>query len=479
MAIAFARWQPISRSRQGNSVRSAAYAARTSLIDSRTGYLYSWKNDGTLEHYSILLPEGADPRFTDPGFLWSSVELAEKRRDACVAYEIVLALPGDASISHDDRVELARSFTQRFVVSKGLPAQVVIHRPRDHSDTLTSTTNFHAHILIATRQLENDRFAAKKSQDLVPKFAKFNGRPLITSADEWGKHWATHQEEYFARRGKDLVVDPIAPHPASHLGPKRFLHPFDPRRDNAAPLRGLNRTVARNPSATYEHLRRQYEKFDERALNRFLAKHLSDPTERRTVAEGVCERYLNDLRRQSAADKVPSGWRDATIEDIARQLSPEYAGHVARAKVLQKRLDYAAAVKGRRMADIANAETLVAQRRQQIGRIRVALHLLVRASPRDSLRRRLLRDQELENYERVHDRAKRGAERWSIRHGSLEGELRVVKRLLDHSLALVRGEAEVELIRRHTVANKARDALRSITSSVYYSGNLRPQTLRR
>ena len=41
----------------------------------------------------VMLPEGAPAEFGEPARLWNAAEAAEKRKDAQVAREVVLALP--------------------------------------------------------------------------------------------------------------------------------------------------------------------------------------------------------------------------------------------------------------------------------------------------------------------------------------------------------------------------------------------------
>ena len=48
----------------------------------------------------------------DAGVLWNAAEAAERRGDAQVARELVLALPANPEIGPDDRIELTRSFAQ-------------------------------------------------------------------------------------------------------------------------------------------------------------------------------------------------------------------------------------------------------------------------------------------------------------------------------------------------------------------------------
>ena len=72
----------------------------------------------------MLLPEGAAEQFRQSRVLWNTAELAEKRRDAQVAREIVVALPANAAITAEDRIDLVRSFAEQHFVIKGLAVQL-------------------------------------------------------------------------------------------------------------------------------------------------------------------------------------------------------------------------------------------------------------------------------------------------------------------------------------------------------------------
>ena len=92
VAIAFARARYLSRATGGNAVRSAAYNAREAITAERTGELFHFRHRDAPEHHEVLLPEGADARLADAATLWNAAEAAERRKDAQVAREIVLAL---------------------------------------------------------------------------------------------------------------------------------------------------------------------------------------------------------------------------------------------------------------------------------------------------------------------------------------------------------------------------------------------------
>ena len=196
MAIQFARARYISRASGGSAVRSAAYNERAAIVSDRTGEVFYFKHCDAPEHHDVLLPEGAAGRFADSAVLWNAAEAAERRKDAQVAREIVLALPANANLSNEDRIALARSFAEQHFVSKGLVVQLDVHRPHE-GDSESERANWHAHLLIPTRRLEGEGFAAKKARDLDPEVRRAGGRAVVADGEAWGELWRDHQNRYF------------------------------------------------------------------------------------------------------------------------------------------------------------------------------------------------------------------------------------------------------------------------------------------
>ncbi len=283
VAIPFARARYISRSSGGNAVRSAAYNAREAIEAERTGELFHFRHRGAPEHHEVLLPEGAAARLADCAALWNAAEAAEKRKDAQVAREIVLALPADREVSTEDRIELARSFAQEHFVAKGLAVQLDVHAPHQErgegegawaEGTGADHSNWHAHLLITTRRIEGDQFAAKKARDLDPEVRKAGSRTLVTDAEAWGETWRAHQDRYFQEHGIDVRVDAAAAHPGEHIGPVRMRKVDAPAVARAEALRTANEAAARDPAQVLAALTRNNASFTERELDRYLAKHL-------------------------------------------------------------------------------------------------------------------------------------------------------------------------------------------------------------
>jgi Ti-type conjugative transfer relaxase TraA len=283
VAIAFARARYLSRTSGGNAVRSAAYNARDAITAERTGELFHFRHRDAPVHHEVLLPEGADTRLADSAVLWNAAEAAERRKDAQVAREIVLALPADRVLSTEDRVELARSFAAEHFVSKGLAVQLDVHAPHKErgegegawsEGTGGDHTNWHAHLLITTRRIEGNQLAAKKARDLDPEVRKAGSRTLVTDAEAWGETWGVHQDRYFQEHGIELRVDATAAHPGEHIGPVRMRKVDSPAVERAKALRTANEAAARDPEQVLAALTRNNATFTERELDRYLSKHL-------------------------------------------------------------------------------------------------------------------------------------------------------------------------------------------------------------
>ena len=288
MAIQFARARYLSRASGGNAVRSAAYNARDAIEAKRTGEVFYFRHRDAPEHHEVLLPEGAAAQFRDSGVLWNTAEMAEKRRDAQVAREIVVALSADAGITGEDRIEMVRSFAEQHFVGKGLAVQLDVHAPHD-GEAESEHANWHAHLLITTRRLEGNQFAAKKARDLDPEVRRAGGRAIVAEGEAWGELWRDHQNRYFREHAIDLEVDPTAAHPAPHIGPVRMRVAGSEIVERAEQVRRTNEAAARDPAQVLTALTRHNATFTARDLDRFLAKHLADETEHDAVKQQVLE----------------------------------------------------------------------------------------------------------------------------------------------------------------------------------------------
>ncbi len=273
MAIQFARARYISRSSGGSAVRSAAYNGREAITAERTGEVFYFRHRDAPEHHEVLLPEGAPERFGRAGELWNAAEAAERRKDAQVAREIVLALPADREVTTEDRVAMARSFAQEHFVSKGLAVQLDVHAPHG-AEAESERANWHAHLLITTRRLDRDGLNAKKARDLDPEVRQAGGRARVADGAAWGELWRDHQDQYFREHGLEARVDRPAPLSQEHIGPVRMRRTGAEIVERAETIRQANQEAARDPEKVLAALTRNNATFTERDLDRFLTKQL-------------------------------------------------------------------------------------------------------------------------------------------------------------------------------------------------------------
>jgi len=306
VAIQFARARYISRSSGGSAVRSAAYNERAAITADRTGELFYFRHRDAPEHHEVLLPAGADSRFANSAVLWNAAEAAEKRKDAQVAREIVLALPANAELTDEDRVGLARSFAQQHFVTKGLAVQLDVHRPHE-GEGESERANWHAHLRITRRRIEGDRLAAKKARDLDPAVRLAGGRAVVADGEAWGELWRDHQNRYFVEHGLTIRVDPAATHAREHIGPVRMRKAGAAIIERAETIRQANEAAARDPDQVLATLTRHNATFSERDLDRHLVKHITPEAESAAVKTAVLKHTetlaLYDRTNRKAAER--------------------------------------------------------------------------------------------------------------------------------------------------------------------------------
>ena len=283
MAIAFARVRYLRRAVGDSAVRTAAYNARERIRSERTGEVFYFRDRETPEHHAVLLPEGADARFSDAVVLWNAAEAAERRRDSQVAREIVLALPANAELTAEDRIALARSFAEAHFVSRGLAVQLDIHAP-DAGAQESERANWHAHLLITTRRVGRDGFAATKARDVDPAIRRIAGRGRVVDGDAWGELWRAHQDQYFREQGLETRVDPTGLVSQIHVGPRRMRRATSDIVERAMALRQANQEATYDPRQVLEKLTRNNATFTERDLDRFLVKQLGDDLDDADIA---------------------------------------------------------------------------------------------------------------------------------------------------------------------------------------------------
>src|SRR5688572_13092063 len=110
MAIAFARVSIHSRSKGHSAIAASSYRYATKLFDERIGKAQDYSNRHDVVFSQVLLPQDTDNKFSEREYLWNQVELAEKRVDAQLCKDIVLALPKELDL--EQQIELTKEFVK-------------------------------------------------------------------------------------------------------------------------------------------------------------------------------------------------------------------------------------------------------------------------------------------------------------------------------------------------------------------------------
>ena len=212
MAIYHLSVKAISRSAGRSSTAAAAYRAGCEITDKRTGEVHDYTRKGGIASTDLVLPDGAPEWAADRSALWNAAEVAERRKDACVAREYEVALPDE--LSPDERRRLAVDFAKEMANAEGCAVDVSIHAPGKEGDS----RNHHAHILRTTRKVGPEGLTDKLDTEKA-------GRNRAADLDAVRTRWAVLTNERLRENGIDAQVDHrslkdqgIDRIPTSHLG---------------------------------------------------------------------------------------------------------------------------------------------------------------------------------------------------------------------------------------------------------------------
>ncbi|MBB6243718.1 MobQ family relaxase [Rhodanobacter sp. MP1X3] len=190
MAIYRFSAQVIGRSSGRSATAAAAYRAGVELTDQRTGVAHDYTRRSGVKDAFILTPAGAPVWAADRSALWNAVELGEKRKDAQVCREVLLALPHE--LDTDRRRALVEGFCRDQFTERGMVADVALHAPNRKGDD----RNHHAHILLTMRGFNADAFG--------PKMREWNDTVML---EGWREAWEVHTNQALERAGQSARVD--------------------------------------------------------------------------------------------------------------------------------------------------------------------------------------------------------------------------------------------------------------------------------
>jgi len=181
----------IKRSEGKSSVAKAAYNSRSKLLDERTNNKYDYSQKRDLGFSEIITPKNAPAWASDRQELWSKNELVNKRRDARVAKEILVALPRE--LDKEQQLKLVQDFVSNNLTPLGVVADVNAHElePSNEPDW-----NPHVHILISTNQIFDGEFGSK--------ITELNKKEFVSNLRE---AWADETNLALEAAGEKVRVD--------------------------------------------------------------------------------------------------------------------------------------------------------------------------------------------------------------------------------------------------------------------------------
>ena len=207
MAIYHLSTKPISRSSGRSAVASIAYRAGIAITDERLGKTYDYSKRHGVLWTGLATPNNVK---VDRNELWNLAEKSENRSNSRTAREIVIKIPhelmpGDLGTGNMLAHEFASQLSEKYQVA----VDVAVHAPDKQGDN----RNFHAHLLLTTRKIEQDRHGNIKLTDksqLEMSNTQLKKAGLLSNQDELKeirKAWADLTNEYLAEHGIDERID--------------------------------------------------------------------------------------------------------------------------------------------------------------------------------------------------------------------------------------------------------------------------------
>lgn len=189
MAIYHLHHQYISRAEGRSATACAAYRAAAKIHDEQLGQTFDYTRRSGVYQTEILAPANAPDWVFDREKLWNACEKADNRKNSRTAHEFDIALPTE--LSHEQKIALVRSFCQKEFVWKGVVVDVAYHDFQGKN-----AHNPHAHVMLPTRFLENDKLGGKQRE--------WEHKQQLTL---WRKAWAEHVNQALAQAGLDVRID--------------------------------------------------------------------------------------------------------------------------------------------------------------------------------------------------------------------------------------------------------------------------------
>lgn len=337
MAITHFTPQLISRGNGRSAVVSAAYRHCARMEHDAEARTVDYSNKPNLVHEEFLLPPGAPlwvrQLIADRSVagavqaFWNTVEAFEKRADAQLAKEFIIALP--VELTREQNIALMRQFIFEQILARGQVADWVYHG---------EPGNPHVHLMTSLRPLSESGFGSKKVAVTGPdgqiqrtRNDKILYRLWAGEKDQFLQQrqaWLDLQNQHLALAGLEVRVDGrsyaergIDIAPSIHLGAAtKAMQRKVAERGSADELdrlarhatrRSINtRRIEARPDTVLDMVTAEKGVFDERDLARIIHRYVDDPITfqrllARVLASPVCLRLDRERVDLTTGARIP------------------------------------------------------------------------------------------------------------------------------------------------------------------------------
>jgi Ti-type conjugative transfer relaxase TraA len=367
----FVRAQVISRGAGRSIVSAAAYRHRARMMDEPAGTSFSYRGGASeLVHEELALPENI-PAWLEAAVagktvaaaseaLWNAVDAFEKRADAQLAREVIIALPEE--LTRTENTALVREFVRDNFTSRGMAADWVYH---------DKDGNPHIHLMTTLRPLTQEGFGPKKvpilGADSRPLRVITPDRPIgkivyklwageKETMKAWKIAWAETANRHLALAGHEIRLDGrsyaeqgldgIA---QRHLGPEKAALARKGRELYFAPAELARRQdmadrLLADPELLLRQLANERSTFDERDIAKALHRTVDDPTDFANIRARLMASDDLVILKPQQIDRDTGKTSEPAVFTTRELLRIEY-GMAQSARVLSERRGFAVSKK--------------------------------------------------------------------------------------------------------------------------------------
>jgi hypothetical protein len=191
----------VQRSAGSSAVAHAAYISGGRLVDERTGAEADYTRREGVECVAseIVVPDDERGAKFEREALWNMAEAAEKRRDGTPARKVLVALPHE--LGQAERLAMTQEYAKWIANRYHVAVDFAVHQPDKEGDQ----RNYHAHMLVTTREVRDGQLADKAQLEWNGSRLKKEGLPSGKAmVHELRERWETIQNEYLKEHAPDV-----------------------------------------------------------------------------------------------------------------------------------------------------------------------------------------------------------------------------------------------------------------------------------